>query len=111
RSFGDALRGLELLMERALAGAGLCRLQARDHPAPRCSVRRFSDGRLASGEEFLLLELYALPRRVPEHDIEAAGRHHVGEFERQMENARGTGEVLGATNERAVNGTAGQRLP
>ena len=66
---------------------------------------------LAGGEEFLLLQLDALPRRVAEHDIEAAGRHHVGKFERPMEGAGLAGEVLRPADERAVDGAAGERVP
>ena len=60
-------------------------------------------------EIFLFAQLHHLPRRVAEHHIEAAGRHHIGEFERPMEGVGLPGDILRPADQRAVDGAAGER--
>ncbi len=88
-------------------------LQQRDAPRPLGLVLRLRDQRAAGGEEFFLLQLDALPRRIAEHHGESARPHprllsrerargeNVREFQPPVKdligsaNARGFGKRLG----------------
>ena len=52
---------------------GVFRGECRDHPAASCRIRGPRNTGLMRGEELLLLKLDAVPRRVTQDKIEAAG--------------------------------------
>lgn len=85
--------------------------QRLDQPVPRGLVRGSRDLGRAGGEEFLLLQLDPLPRRVAEHHIEPAPAHHIGEFQRPVEGARRAGGIDRGAEHRAEWLHAAQPLP
>ena len=54
---------------------GIAHSQRLDAPLPLGLVARLGDFGAAGGEEFLFLELDPLPRRIPQHHVEAPYPH------------------------------------
>lgn len=100
---GGTHRGKVVLVERRV-GLG----QLADEPRARRLCWSRGDARIARGEELLLLQLYALPRRVGEDHIEAAVSEDFRKFERPMKEALALGGNPGKPEQAPIDGPAGQ---
>ena len=75
-----------------------------DEPVTGSFVRCIRYRPVACGEEFLLLELYAFPRRVTEHDIEATVVEYFWELDVPVEEAPALCNLHSVADEHAVSG-------
>ena len=108
--FGFPLRLLELPEQSLVGRRRVFRLdQPPDHPPPRRLVRRGGNARSADFEELLLMQLEPPPRRVPQHDVEAAPLHGPGERQRPVKEAVPPRELAHVPDDAGPRRLAGRR--
>ena len=107
RTLGEDEVFVKPALGRAVLGVG----ERLDQAAAGGGVGRGRDGGRAGGEELLLLEFDPLPRRVADHDIEAAAGEDVGELERPVEGADGVGNAVALGEQSGRNLVAGGGAP
>ena len=84
-AFRAALGHDEVAVEALVRRAGVGGIECLDQPGAGRRIGGGGDLGTARAEELLFLQLDALPRRIGQHDIEAALREHLGEGQPPVE--------------------------